>query len=347
VDALSYVLAANRVTGMVAMQLRARGSWGLASDGIHDAAFFVIVQGSCWLRVGGYPPVQLVQGDVLLLPGGSAHVLSSSRNGRAWPAREVLAVHPPGEDGVVDLGGSGPIVLLVGGEFVFEHDRAHPVLSLLPPLMHIPGAPAPGAGELSTVVHMLASELAQPRPGSDAVVAHLADILFVHILRAWLAVHDPHGPSWLAALRDSQIGTALARLHAHPDRPWTIELLAAEVAMSRAAFARRFTRLVGDAPLAYLTRWRLNLAARRLRDTDDPIAAVAGQVGYGSEYSFSRAFTRYHGQPPGRYRRQSRASSESRQSNPTPGTAALTAPGDRPAAIGGSHPIPARRTTFG
>lgn len=304
-DALSYVLATNRVTGMVAMQLRARGSWGLAGDGIHNAAFLVVAQGSCWLRVAGCPPVQLVQGDVVMLPGGSAHTLTSSRNGRARPARELLAELPPGRDGVVDLGGSGPAVHLIHGEFTFEHDHPHPVLSLLPPLLHVPGAPA-GAGEPAAVVHMLAAELAQPRPGSDTVVARLADILFVHILRAWLtAQHDPR-PSWLGALRDSQIGTALARLHAHPDRPWTTESIAAEVTMSRAAFARRFTRLVGEAPLAYLTRWRLNLAARRLRDTDQSIAAVAAQVGYGSEYSFSRAFTRFHGQPPGRYRRQSR-----------------------------------------
>jgi AraC-like DNA-binding protein len=317
-DALSHVLAANRVTGMVAMQLRARGSWGMASDGIDDCAFLIVAQGSCWLRVAGHPPVQLVRGDVLMLPRGSASALASSRNGRKRPARKLLAEHPPGEDGVVDLGGSGPAVHLIHGEFTFEHDRAHPVLSLLPPLLHIPGAPATGAGELGTVVHMLAAELAQPRPGSDTVVAHLADLLFVHILRAWLTANDHPGPSWLGALRDSQIGAALARMHAHPDRPWTTESIAAEVAMSRAAFARRFTSLVGEAPLAYLTRWRLNLAARRLRDTDEPIAAVAGQVGYSSEYSFSRAFTRFHGQPPGRYRRQSASPAKTPGRPPAP-----------------------------
>jgi AraC-like DNA-binding protein len=315
-DALSHVLAANRVTGMVAMQLRARGTWGMATDRIEDCAFLVVAQGSCWLRAAGNPPIQLVQGDVLMLPGGSAAALTSSRNGRTVPGRKLLAEHPRGEDGIVDLGGSGPAVHLIHGEFTFEHDRAHPVLSLLPPLLHIPGAPATGAGELATVVHMLAAELAQPRPGSDTVVSHLADILFVHILRAWLATDDHPGASWLGALRDSQIGTALARLHAHPDRPWTTESIAAEVAMSRAAFARRFTHLVGQAPLAYLTWWRLNLAARWLRDTDEPIAAVAERVGYGSEYSFSRAFTRHHGQPPGRYRRRSRISSGPRQSTP-------------------------------
>ena len=306
VEALTYVLAANRVTGMVAMQLRARGTWGFGSDGIHDAAFLVVAQGACWLRVAGHPHVQLVRGDVIMLPGGSAHALTSSRNGRALPARTVLAEHPPGEDGVVDLGGSGPAAHLICGEFTFEHDQAHPVLSLLPALLHIPGTPAAGAGELSTVVDLLAAELAEPRPGSDTVVAHLADIPFVHILRAWLTSYEDAGPSWLRALRDSQIGMALAKLHAHPARPWTIESIAAEVTMSRAAFARRFSSLVGEAPLAYLTRWRLNLAAQQLRDTNQPIAAVAAQVGYSSEYAFSRAFTRFHGQPPGRYRRQPR-----------------------------------------
>ncbi len=305
-DALSHVLAANRVTGMVAMQLRARGSWGLATDSIEDCAFLIVVQGSCWLRAAGHPPVQLVQGDVLMLPSGSADALTSSRNGRAMPARELLSEHPRAEDGTVDLGGTGPAVHLIHGEFTFEHDKAHPVLSLLPPLLHIPGAPGTGADELATVVHMLATELTRPRAGSDTVVSHLADILFVHILRAWLATDQHPGASWLGALRDRQIATALARLHAHPDRPWTTESLAAEVAMSRTAFARRFSRLVGEAPLAYLTWWRLNLAARWLRDTDEPIATVAERSGYGSEYSFSRAFTRHHGQPPGRYRRQSR-----------------------------------------
>jgi AraC-like DNA-binding protein len=316
-DALSYVLDANRVTGMVAMQLRARGSWGLAGAGAGDAVFFVVAQGGCWVRVTGHPPVQLVRGDILLLPDGSAHAVTSSRNGRARPAHEVLAEHPPGADRVVDLGGAGPAVHVIGGEFIFEHDRPHPVLSLLPPLMHIPGAPTAGPGELSAVVQMLAGELVQPRPGSDTVIAHLADVMFVHILRAWLAVNDTPGPSWLAALRDGQIGTAMARLHAHPERSWTIESLAAEVSMSRAAFARRFTRLVGEAPLTYLAQWRLNLAARRLRDTDEPIAAVAGQVGYGSEYSFSRAFARFHGQPPARYRRQSRGSRTTRGIGPS------------------------------
>src|ERR1700680_4187682 len=111
---------------MVAMQLRARGAWGFASDGIHDAAFLVVAQGACWLRVAGPPPVQLVRGDGIMLPGGSPRALTSSRSGRAQPARKVLAEHPPGEDGVADLGGSGPAAHLICGEFTFEHDQAHP-----------------------------------------------------------------------------------------------------------------------------------------------------------------------------------------------------------------------------
>lgn len=310
-DALSHVLAANRVTGMVAMRLHARGEWGMASDGIHDCAFLIVAEGECWIREKGTDgrPVRLARGDVLMLPGGGAHELTSSPDGCARPAREVLAEHPRDADGIVDLGGAGPAVHLIAGRFTFEQDRAHPVLSLLPPLLHIPAGPAgdTAVGKLAGVVHMLATELAQPGPGTGTVVARLADVLLVHVLRAWLAAHEHPGPSWLGALRDDQIGAALARMHAHPELPWTVESIAAEVAMSRAAFARRFTELAGEAPLAYLTRWRLSLAARLLRDNNEPIAAVAAQVGYGSEYSFSRAFARLHDQPPGRYRRQSRA----------------------------------------
>jgi AraC-like DNA-binding protein len=306
VEALTYVLAANRVTGMVGVQLRARGTWGCASTGIEDAAFLIVDQGTCWLRPRGHEPLQLVQGDIVVMPEGSPHVLASSRTGRAMPFPRVLVEHPMSEDGVVDLGGSGPAVNLIYGEFTFEHERAHPVLSLLPPLLHLPSSAATGGGELNAVVQLLAGELATPRPGSDTVVANLVDILFVHILRAWLATNTDAGPSWLRALRDPRIGTALAKLHADPARPWTIESIAAEVNMSRAVFARRFTSLVGEAPMTYLTRWRMNLAARRLRDTDEPIATVAAQVGYTSEYSFSRAFVRTYTQAPGRYRHQSR-----------------------------------------
>ena len=128
--------------------------------------------------------------------------------------------------------------------------------------------------------------------------------MLIHILRTWLAVADPHQlrPSWLAALRDPTIGAALAALHTDPARPWTVETLAGHIAVSRATLARRFTTLVGDTPNSYLTRWRMDLAAHRLRTTPDPIAPIARSVGYTSEYAFNRAFTRVHSLTPGRYR---------------------------------------------
>ena len=130
----------------------------------------------------------------------------------------------------------------------------------------------------------------------------MIDLLLIHVVRTWSAAGDER-PSWLRALNDPVIAHVIAVLHDRPAEPWTIERLAAEVHLSRATLARRFAELVGEPPLAYLTRWRMDLAARRLRDTTDPVETIARSVGYTSEYAFNRAFSRHRGLPPGRYRR--------------------------------------------
>jgi AraC-like DNA-binding protein len=132
--------------------------------------------------------------------------------------------------------------------------------------------------------------------------------MLIHAMRAWLRMQDDHATDgWLLALRDPVVASAMTAIHQQPDEPWTIDKLARHVNVSRATLARRFGDLVGETPPEYLTRWRMDLAAQRLRDTEDTIAAIAAAVGYRSEYSFSRAFTRHRGIAPGRYRRQARA----------------------------------------
>jgi transcriptional regulator GlxA family with amidase domain len=138
-------------------------------------------------------------------------------------------------------------------------------------------------------------------------VARLIDLLFVQLVRAWISTTHDSEVSWLRALHDPIVAEALALLHQQPERDWTVEALAAETHVSRAALNRRFTKLVGEPPASYLTRWRMDLAAKRLRATNDPVAAIANAVGYTSEYAFSRAFSRARGQPPGRYRNRARA----------------------------------------
>jgi AraC-like DNA-binding protein len=170
-------------------------------------------------------------------------------------------------------------------------------------VLHLPAEPADGNGAVGETLRMLSAELGGPRPGSRAIVDRLIDVLFVHVLRRWLDA-EPEGSScWLTALRDPLISEALALLHARPEHPWTIDDLASRVAVSRATLARRFTSLVGEPPLAYLTRWRMDLAARRLRETDDSLEDIAASVGYASPFAFSRAFSRHRHQSPTSYRR--------------------------------------------
>jgi transcriptional regulator GlxA family with amidase domain len=146
--------------------------------------------------------------------------------------------------------------------------------------------------------------------GSRAGVGRLIDVLLIHVMRAWLRIQENDATEgWLVALRDPVVARAMSAIHQRPREPWTIESLAREVSVSRATLTRRFAHLVGETPPEYLTRWRMDLAAQRLRDTDDTVAGIAAAVGYRSEYSFSRAFTRHRGLAPGRYRRHTRARS--------------------------------------
>ncbi len=190
------------------------------------------------------------------------------------------------------MSGDGPCVTLCGA-YEVNPSRLHPLLRSLPPLLRASSSPA---------VALLNAELAQPDLGSDALVPALLDVLLVHALRSWCTTT---GDGWAAALRDHPVATALQAMHAAPAAPWTVATLAATAGLSRATFARRFTSRTGQPPLAYLTWWRMTLAARLLRSADAPLNSVAAAVGYGSEFAFATAFKRSFGIAPGRYRRSS------------------------------------------
>ncbi|MGW0828015.1 cupin domain-containing protein [Streptomyces sp. NPDC002845] len=311
-DVLADVLAATGFKGVLLAQLRSSGSgWGCAVDQLDTAGFHLIAEGACWLRTSDAPPMQLVSGDVVLLPRGAPHQLIGSPHEDALPYAELEAAHPPGREGVVDLGGNGPVVRVVCGKFHYTGDTTgHPVLSALPEVIHIPGMSADP--QLQGIIRVLATETAGGQPGSRAVATRLTEVLFVLMVRAWIEradAVDETGPSWLTALRDPRIGAALSLMHEEPHRDWTVESLAHTVAMSRPAFARQFKAVAGLTPLAYLSRVRIDQAARLLRDTDAPVGNIAQAVGYSSEFAFSRAFSREHGIAPGRYRRTASARS--------------------------------------
>jgi AraC-like DNA-binding protein len=303
-DVLADVLANTRAGGRIFCSSELRAPWGLSIDPASRVGFHVVTQGSCWLRLRGQQQhLELVAGDLVLLPHGSGHTLQSDPGVQPQPFAQVMkrtAAEPHLRSS------SGTLTVLLCGVYYFEHPGVHPLFSMLPPLIHLPARDQPPGGPLESVLRLVMAEHAQPGPGSPTVISRLVDVLVIHALRAWLAQQPEGAAGWLGAVRDPHIGRALARMHAEPQRSWTVEQLAAEVSQSRATFARRFRELVGEPPLVYLTRWRMDVAARLLRESDMSLAEVAERVGYASEFAFNRTFHRLHGLPPGRYREQVR-----------------------------------------
>src|SRR3954447_8903036 len=308
VDPLAEVLDVSHVRGAVLAHVCANDPWGMRLSSTPGAAFHAITAGTCWLRLDGSPPLQLMPGDVVLLPTGSAHDMVSTPDGRTRAYDRVTKEELMTPDGDLLIAGPGAVTRFICAAHDYDHEVAHPLLSLLPPVVHIP-ANAPGdGGPIQSTLRLLGSELGGRSPGSPSVGARLTDVLFVQVLREWLE-RESGGACWLRALRDPQIAEVIAVMHARPAEPWTLASLAQSVNLSRATLARRVTELVGEPPLTYLTRWRMDLAARRLRETNEPVNVIAHGVGYTSEFAFSRAFTRMRGEAPGRYRRALRAAS--------------------------------------
>ncbi len=216
---------------------------------------------------------------------------------------DLIKRHAPDKNGVVRAGGNGPTTRFVCGGMQFENGATDPLLAVLPPLLHVKATKEGGRPWLRLTVEHVLAELDSDSAGAAEVVTRLADILFIQAVRSYFKENaDTAEFGWLAAVRHPQIGRALALLHGHPGGSWTIASLARRVAVSRSAFADRFTELVGEPPLRYLTRLRINAAAKRLLSSDDKLGAVATAVGYKSVTAFSRAFKQHMGMTPGKYR---------------------------------------------
>ncbi len=199
--------------------------------------------------------------------------------------------------------GDGAATVFFCGAYDFEGDLARPTLDSLPATFRL--RPEPGS-TLRATMDLLGREMLRDEPGQQALLDRLLDVALVQVLREHFTASAADAPAWFRASGDPHVGAALRALHAEPARQWTVAELAAAAALSRSAFARRFTELLGVAPLAYLTQWRMALARERLRDSDQRLAAIAQSLGYGSEFAFAAAFKRHHGAAPGRWRTASR-----------------------------------------
>ncbi|MBT2542013.1 AraC family transcriptional regulator [Streptomyces sp. ISL-44] len=318
-DVVSDAISAVRIGRPSSDRLRVGGSWCTRLAPYEGAGFHIVLEGGCWLLPDGGSPIELGPGDAVLLPHGTGHVMADSPADaaaveRAVPFERLAAVErragaqgPAGARGVRTAGAQEPrtagdgagVVELLCGKYRLDRSRAHPLMAELPEVVHLPNR-AGAAPELRSAIGLLGRELDGLRPGSAIAVPGLLDLLLVYMIRSWTA--EGGTGAWPAVLGDPVAAAALRALHADPAASWSNERLAAAAGVSRPTLARRFTALVGRPPMAYLTWWRLNLAAVRLRDTADSLSAVARGVGYGSPYALSHAFSREFGTTPGRYR---------------------------------------------
>ncbi len=299
-EPFSELLALLHVQSFLSRRLEASGRWALRFPDYAHMKFGGVIEGTRWIWIEGLTaPLKLEAGDFYLLSHGGPYCIASDPDA---PPRDGIAfmeehLQP---DGVVRFtNGSGRSVG-VGGRFTFDNEAGDFFLSMLPPIIHVPGH-SPHARGLPSVLDLLTLETEAARPGSAAIGGGLCMIVLVNILRTSLASEERPG-GWLGALQDRQIGVALRRLHSEIARRWTVGELAQEAGMSRAAFASRFKALIGMAPFEYMTRWRMLVASNALRRDRASLAAVAEAVGYESETAFSLAFKRRFGSSPGRYR---------------------------------------------
>ncbi|WP_051792522.1 AraC family transcriptional regulator [Amycolatopsis jejuensis] len=286
-DILSDAIAVMRTGEPASNRLSVGTEWCYRLAPYEGAGFHVVLRGAGWLLTEHRDPLRLTTGDAVLLPHGSAHVLSSTPDDHG-------AV--PFEDAGTSTGGAAEMLC---GKYRFDRSRAHFLMSALPDVIHLP-ADVGAHPELHAAISLLGTELHGAQPGRDAAVGGLLDLLLAYLVRAWLAENP--GGGWPKALRDPEIAAALGALHADPARPWRLADLATEVGLSRATLARRFTALTGRPPMAYLTWWRLTITAQLLRAGDRPLPAIARQAGYSTPFAFSHAFKRQYGVAPAQYR---------------------------------------------
>ena len=339
-DVLSEVLRVIRLSGVV--HLRAEFTQPFAIAASHDnlaarlnlpseslIAFHVFVSGSCLVSTDKLRPTRIETGDVIVFPRGDPHVLASDPGLSPVRMREIYPAPSTERVSVVQHGGGGEPAHLVCG-FLYSDHKFSPLFESLPAVLCVrarngalaletldetgpraqPIARPQEADWWQASLRYLISEAAAPGPGNRAALARLAESLFVEVLRWQFRHAEQDRVGWLAGLHDPHVGRVLSLIHALPERPWTVDELAREAAISRAGLAKRFVDLVGQSPIHYLAGWRMHLARNLLRESTLGIGEIAGRVGYDSEAAFNRAFRRLVGSPPATWRQARHASTQ-------------------------------------
>ena len=304
-DLLSEVLRDLRLAHASYGRSELTAPWGIAVPFREGVRFHAALEGHCWIQARRLPPLLLEKGDVLLLPHGTEHTMSDLPKRRPLPLADVKPALIGNGTYELKSGGGGARSLIVCCTIGFEGPTANPLLELLPPVMHVRHAEH-GDTDLSSLLAMMAREVEGRRIGSATVMARLADIVMTQVIRTWVETRPDELTGWLAAVRDPQIGSALARIHRSPGEDWTVDRLATLAGLSRSRFSHRFKSLLSVSPARYLLQWRLRLAASWLRNGYMPLSQIALELGYESDASFGRAFKRFMGVSPGAVREPGR-----------------------------------------
>jgi AraC-like DNA-binding protein len=322
-DTLSDVLRSVRLRGAVFYCVSYGEEWAVGAPDSKEIAdtvvpgaehvmeYHVITKGHGWAAIAGEPPVRLAAGDVVMFPHGDAHVLSSApglepvRTDPQWfrDTRDVPKPIPIAIKSLTEMS-IGPTDLpinLACGFLGLDLRPFNPLIASLPRILHVPAA---GDGAWISQVMLQAVEASQnKRPGGDAVLDRISEMMFIDAVRRYIERLPEASAGWLAGLRDRHVSKALALIHEDPARAWTVDALADAIALSRSAFYERFTELIGQPPMQYVTNWRMQAAANLLRQSNSSVASIALEVGYESEAAFARAFKRLVGSPPAAWRR--------------------------------------------
>jgi AraC-like DNA-binding protein len=315
-DALSEALNSVRMTGAIFFDAICTCPWGFAVPPMERAApvlapgterlvgYHLVAEGKAIVRLKDEAAVPIVAGDVVIFPHGDAHTVTNGTPTKLVDSGAAISDFLAGDLSIFRVSGGGETTRFICGYFGCERHAARLFLAGLPPIIKI-SLRADASGEwLEHSIRHLLSEAVSPRPGRSVLLSKMAEALFIETLRRYMEQMPPEQTGWLAGARDPVVGAALALMHREPAGPWTIAELATRAGASRSVLTERFTQLVGIPPLAYLTSWRLQLAARKLQTTQFAILQVAADVGYESEAAFNRAFKREFGLPPARYRKE-------------------------------------------
>jgi AraC-like DNA-binding protein len=315
-DALSDVLRSVRMTGALFFRVEAHAPWSasaptgarlapvILSRAEHVISFHAVVSGSCWLTLDDGEEARLRQGEIVVLPHGDGYALSTSRRDHVAPDLEFFRAMSRGQlpFTVRDGGRGDPELVVLCGFLTCDLRPFNPLLHGLPHLLVVPDDASRQAG-LRRLLELATHEAAAERAGGDCVLSRLSELLFIEAVREHALRSDGDKNGWLTALTQGEVGRALGLLHRYPERRWTLDSLAREAGCSRTGLVGRFGKLMGEAPMQYLTRWRMQKAAYLLAERGDKVSVVAASVGYESEAAFCRVFKRVVGASPGAWRR--------------------------------------------